>query len=331
MMLKTLATIGMLSALVIGIFIGFLVNEAYAEETVIAAENSENSILIAFDGDLSYILYETSQGISEHYDGKLKVYSSGGFSVKNYETGIAIWGHFNGDSYDLFVLTSDGVDRFTGYIQIEEIEVVEEKIDPEYANKILKEYWENRLGYIPDDSLGVDISKWDIPSEGRSDYEYVTPGKEFDPDTLDMIVSNPNSVQYKHTFSFDVIAINTEIASKKDQRIQDVTVIAKVTNPIGELVQYWKGITDKYGKFEASFFVPDNTMLGLYTLQIVADLEKYTTNTKSIPFYVTPQDKDGLSSCPTNYMRNSTSLMCQKICEDPYIINYVKNICEAKN
>lgn len=300
------------------------VNSVYAE-TSIYAVNEENSISVTWEDDLGFISYNNSQGPSEHWPVS-KFFNSGGFVMISPE--INVWGHFlDDDQYDLTVQTYEGIEKFTTQALLNVPD--KEKIIGEETNNILKEYWENRLGQIPDDSLGADISKWDIPSEGRSDYEYVTPGKEFDPDTLDMIVSNPNSVQYKHTFSFDVIAINNEIASKKDQRIQDVTISAKITNPIDELVQYWSGVTDKYGKFEGAFFVPDNTMLGLYTLEIVADLERYTTNTKSIPFYVTPQDKDGLSGCPTGYMRNSTSLICQIECENGYKINYTKNICEV--
>lgn len=121
---------------------------AFAEEIIITAENAENSILVAFDGDLSYILYETPQGISEHFDGKLKVYNSGGFSLKSLQTGISVWGHPVGDEYKLVVLTSEGVERFVGQTYVKKIsverEIVQEEIVETNGEKILREYWENR-------------------------------------------------------------------------------------------------------------------------------------------------------------------------------------------
>lgn len=123
--------------------VAFMAQPAFAEEIIITAENAENSILVAFDGDLSYILYEIPQGISEHFDGKLKVYNSGGFSLKSLQTGIAVWGHPVGDEYKLVVLTSEGVERFVGQTYVKKISVEGEIVETP-GEKILREYWENR-------------------------------------------------------------------------------------------------------------------------------------------------------------------------------------------
>lgn len=277
------------------------------------AENNEKNIFVFIEDGSSIIVYQTQDGMSTHYDSKINLYNSGSFVLKSPETGIMVWGYSQGDNYKLSVMTLEGVDRFTTRSIMKE--PVEQELDTIKSQDILKDYWENR----------------NTSESARTDHTYIKPEKVFDPDTLDVIISNPNSVQYKHNFSFDVVAIDTEITSKKDQRIQDVTVIAKVTDPVGKLVKYWNGVTDKFGKFEAGFFIPDNTMLGAYTLEIVADLENYTTNTKLVNFYVIPLDDTGSTNrCADGFIYNPTSSLCYKTCEKDYVWNPKTILCEAK-
>ena len=248
MMLKTIATICMLGALVMGVFIGFLVNEAYAEETIINAKNADKSILIAFDGDLSYILYETPQGISQHYDGKLKVYNSGGFSLKSYETGIAVWGHFNGASYDLFVLTTEGVDRFTGHISVKKIVVVEkEPIDE--SNDILKGYWENRA---KDSTRPAEVEK-----------KFV----------LDLDYMEHNSI-----FVGDEYTPTIKTSDRGDHiGVPSVEVIIEISRN-GDLLQQLTGTTDRFGKWNPAYKIlyPPFIPSFCYQVEITANYLNHT-------------------------------------------------------
>ena len=245
-------------ALVTVLFMG--VQYAEAEETIINAENADKSILIAFDGDLSYILYETPQGISQHYDGKLKVYNSGGFSLKSYETGIAVWGHFNGASYDLFVLTTDGVDRFTGYIQIEEIETVDEiEAIKDESEDILAKYWENRA---------MDYTR---PSDVESQF------------VLDI-----NYMEHDSIFVGDEYTPTIKINDRGDHTgVPKVEVIIEISRN-NNLLQKLTGITDTFGTWNPAYKIlyPPFIPSFCYQVEITANYLNYTA-TETDDFLVT--------------------------------------------
>lgn len=159
-----LVMIGLIGALVIGVFIGFVVNEAYGEGplTIEGATNT-HGIFISMEGTENIIMWDTEDGYSEHFDGKLKTYNSGGFSLKNPESGIAVWGHPVGDgTWRLVILTAplregSGVVRMTGNtVVMNDITTVNSTTS-------------NSTTIEPKSSIGSDITRYDIPTTtGRS-------------------------------------------------------------------------------------------------------------------------------------------------------------------
>lgn len=134
--------------------LSLLLIPVYAQENsemlTISGVNDKHGIFLAKVGDFSKIVYRTEQGISEHYESKIKEYNSGSFSMKNPESGIALWVHpINDTQFKIGVLTSMGYDRFIGnVIDMQETSQNKHSTKEEKPQKtgddILEEYWENR-------------------------------------------------------------------------------------------------------------------------------------------------------------------------------------------
>lgn len=129
----------------------------------ISGSDTESEIFIANNGINNIIILQSDTGVSEHFDSEVKTYRSGGFSMKNPESGILIFGHLNKDAqYKLLVLTSDEVYRFIG-IPGELPELVEKSIDEQPS--VVPE--SNNTRIEPQSSVGADVTKYDIPTTGR--------------------------------------------------------------------------------------------------------------------------------------------------------------------
>lgn len=246
-----------------------------------------NSIVILIDGIDNTITLNYDGITSEHYDGVIKTYNSGAFAIKNVASGIALFAHpIGNEQYRLVVITNDNVYRLIGVSEI----VSEDVVAPSYDE--------------PVSSIGTDISKWDIPTDGRSEYEIIIPTESHNPDSLDMITSVPYTVEFKHDFRFDVTAIDTQIKSESDQKLSDVSVGITMTNPIGETIEIWDGLTGTNGLFGNVWYVPDNQMIGEYKLHVTMEKENYTSILQMVSFFVQPTDEDSNSSCPAGYVHN---------------------------
>lgn len=102
------------------------------------------SIVILFDGADNAITLNYEGITSYHYDGKLKTYNSGGFVIKNLESGIVVFGHSIGnEQYRLVLLTDGNIHRLIGVSGFTQIVI------PSYKE--------------PVSSIGADITKYDIP------------------------------------------------------------------------------------------------------------------------------------------------------------------------
>jgi len=147
-------------ALVAVLFVSVQYAQADEKILMIEGQNKDHGIFIAIEGNNNIIMWETLDGYSEHFDSRLKTYKSGGFSLKNLESGIAVWGgYLNGDptQYKLLILTSEGAERIVAsvieYTPLEETEK------------------ETTTRVEPKSSVGTDITKWDIPKPTRSNPE----------------------------------------------------------------------------------------------------------------------------------------------------------------
>lgn len=122
------------------------VDTADAEPYTIQGGFDGNSIVILIDGIDNAITLNYDGNTSYHYDGKLKTYSSGGFVIKNLDTGIVVFGHPVGnEQYRLVLLTDDGIFRLIG-VTMSIVDVV----TPSYEE--------------PVSSVGADITKYDVPN-----------------------------------------------------------------------------------------------------------------------------------------------------------------------
>lgn len=291
--------IGLIGALVIGVLIGFIVINAYGEALTIEGATNTHGIFISMEGTENIIMWDTLDGYSEHFDGKLKTYNSGGFSLKNPESGIAVWGHpVTSELWRLVILTSDGVVRMPGNtVIINDITTVNSTTTIESQS-----------------SIGADISRYDIPTTGRSDHIIIIPEKEFDPDTLEILSGVPHSVQWTHDLNFDFMVVDTAIKSEMDSRIKNAWVEMTMINPIGQIIGTWNGSTDNLGNHGNSWHVEDNEMIGEYTLNATANYENFTQKSLLVSFFVTPLNNDGSSAkCPNWYFYNDTSNICEEV------------------
>ena len=280
----------------------FCIPVANAELLSIEAGNDKHGIFLSIEDNESIIIWETATGFSEHFDSKLKMYPSGGFSLKNPESGIAVWGHQKGKTWDLFILTNDGIVRLMGQ------SIFFDNVEP------LKVTNATTTTIEPKNSIGADITKWDIPTEGRTNHQYVAPEKVFDPNTLKIISSVPKSVQYKHNLNFDFSVVDTTVKSEKDQKIENANVEILMINPLGKSIQQWRGTTNSLGSFGDSWFVVDNEIIGEYTLNVTAAFEDFTKKSTLVSFFVTPIDENSARKCPANHIQNSIGI-CVEIIE----------------
>jgi len=275
--------------MVLASIIFFTMPSAQAEILNIVGNNEDRKIFIAIEDNLNIIKVDTKEGYSEHFESKIKQYHTGAFSLKNPESGILLWAHPTNDTqWKIIVLTNAGVERFIGNtIHLNNIQITET----------------TQL----DNFIGADISKWDIPTNGRSDYKYVKPEKVWNPNSLDVLFSVPNKVKYKHNLNFDFTAIDTQIHNKNDQRLSDVSMFVTILNPIGDIMGTWNDTTNDFGVFGEKYYIVENQMLGEYKLKVSLDKENYTSISKMVSFFVIPIDNDSSSNkCPYGYFLNST-------------------------
>ena len=123
-----------------------------AEPYTIQGGFDGNSIVILIDGIDNAITLNYEGVTSYHYDGKLKTYNSGGFIIKNLDSGIVVFGHpIGNEQYRLVLLTDGNIHRLIGVSS----EFTQIDTNPSYEE--------------PVSSVGSDITKYDIPTEtGRA-------------------------------------------------------------------------------------------------------------------------------------------------------------------
>lgn len=127
-----------------------LASSAYAidsntQELTLDGSGVDSKIFLSISGSVNMVALDTEEGRSKIVDSKVKFYNSGGFSLKNYESGILVYGHPISDmQYKIVILTSDGVHRLL-------------------ANVIDLNYYNISETIEPKSSLGADITRHDIP------------------------------------------------------------------------------------------------------------------------------------------------------------------------
>jgi len=136
-----------LIAIVAAILIIASIQYAQAEPTQIIQGSLDGTFVSIIYDDISNIIILEKDGItSEHYDGVIKTYNSGGFVIKNIESGIVLFAHpIGNEQYRLVMITNDNVYRLIGVFS-------------EFTQEDTSLYDE------PVSSVGTDITNWNIPS-----------------------------------------------------------------------------------------------------------------------------------------------------------------------
>lgn len=152
--MKTVLTIMILATILL---IVSTVDTAQAEPTqIIQGSIDGTSISIMHDGITNIIKLEKNGITSNYYDGVIKTFNSGGFVIKNIESGIVLFAHSIGnEQYRLVVITNDSVYRLIGVSEI--ISESDAIVTPSSEDLV--------------SSVGADITNWDIPTDTARSYE----------------------------------------------------------------------------------------------------------------------------------------------------------------
>jgi len=272
------------------------VNADSETKIIVGVFDGNRSILIVND-DINIIKIQDEYGmISEYYNSEIKLYRDGGFSMKNRESLIAVWIHpIDNGLYKVILIDNGDRHRF--------LTVLGDFDDVYNEDFVVKE---------PKSSIGADINKWNIPTQGRNNHTIIIPEKEFNPDTLEIISNIPHFIEYKHTLNFDFGVIDNAILSETDQRVKDATINISLINPFGEDIIQWSGITNNLGYFGDSWYVEDNEVLGQWRFNVTASFDNFTQKNTFVNFFVIPLDDDSTRKCPLSYFWNSTSMICEE-------------------
>lgn len=294
-----------------------------AELLTIQGENKENTIFIAKDGKESIIIYETDEGVSHHFESKIRDYNSGGFLLRNTDSGIVVWAHLETDSkYKLVVLTSNGFERFTAnVVNIQEITPTIDDEPEDVGQNILDEYWDARS----DSTRAADNI---IPPEIKVSEEEI------------VIVSQiPDKIPQMTNFVFDVKVFDPTMNQRLDYysnngRIAGASLSGTITDPQGQILMTFEGFTSQFGHFSDSLYIPANAdTSSAYTFEVLA--KKYFDSDNTLAtysllkeFFVTGYVPDGGSKCAENYVKNSTGYCVELLaCADSYIRDDETNQC----
>ncbi len=97
------------------------VQYAEAETLAIEGENENTGIFLVIEDDENLLILDNKDGYAEFEDSKIKTFKNGGFSLKNPSEHIAVWGApFGENQYKLVILTSEGIQRITAEILVQE-------------------------------------------------------------------------------------------------------------------------------------------------------------------------------------------------------------------
>lgn len=117
------------------------------------------------------------------------------------------------------------------------------------------------------------------------------PPKPIQKDLL-LLVKQYDRVEWKSQYKFTVKTFDPKLNPSSDfyssSGLGGITISASVTNPIGDKIKTFNGMTQKFGSYEDSLIIPDNARTGIYTLNVTASGKDYKTTSKEFTFLVIP-------------------------------------------
>ncbi len=233
------------------------VSTADAEPTqIIQGSIDGTSISIMHDGITNIVILEKDGITSEHWDGVIKQYNSGGFVIKNIESGIVLFAHSIGnEQYRLVVITNDSVYRLIGVSEI--ISELDATVAPSSSS----------LYDEPVSSVGADITKYDIPTDTSRSYEK-EPSISVRVDSLDTF------------FVTREYGINISVVDEHEKGVMSIVDIDISRD--GETVKTLSGTTSSLGTWNTILNVDSSKFTPgfCYDVSIIAVSGNYTDTVK---------------------------------------------------
>jgi hypothetical protein len=116
-----------------------------------------------------------------------------------------------------------------------------------------------------------------------------------------VLVQHVDRVEWMGLYKFTVRTFDPLLNSfsdfyKTSGYLEGVPISAKITDPLGNVIETSSGETQKFGYYEASLLIPDNSRTGAYVLNVTVSGEKFKASSKELTFFVTPPRPDGSST-----------------------------------
>jgi hypothetical protein len=131
----------------------------------------------------------------------------------------------------------------------------------------------------------------------------IVPEKEIVSEKEDVLilVKHTDRVEWRGLYQFTVRTFDPLLNSfsdfyKTSGYLEGVPISATITDPLGNVIETLSGKTQKFGYYDGSFLIQDNSRTGAYILNVTVSGEKFKTSSKEMTFFVTPPSPDGTST-----------------------------------
>ena len=108
-----------------------------------------------------------------------------------------------------------------------------------------------------------------------------------------LLVKQTERVEWKSPYKFTIRTFDPKLNTLSDFHstsgyLEGITISASITNPVGEKIKTFSSTTQKFGYYEDSIIIPDNSRTGIYTLNVTASGKDYKTTSQEFTFIVFP-------------------------------------------
>ena len=108
-----------------------------------------------------------------------------------------------------------------------------------------------------------------------------------------LLVKQTDRVEWKSPYKFTVRTFDPQINTKSDfysnsGYLEGVSISAIITNPVGDVIKRFDGVTQKFGYYENSVIIPDNARTGIYKLNVTLTGKDYVPVKQEFTFVVFP-------------------------------------------
>jgi hypothetical protein len=115
-----------------------------------------------------------------------------------------------------------------------------------------------------------------------------------------VLIKHTDRVEWRSLYQFTVRTFDPLLNSffdfyKTSGYLEGVPISATITDPLGNVIEILNGETKKFGYYDGSFLIPDNSRTGTYVLNVTVSGEKFKTSSKEMTFFVTPPPTDDSS------------------------------------